>query len=143
MSKQLKLSGFFKCNKSASVSDLSEASSSHDQPLLPSTSEPDLLEASMRKDNSEKEAGKAIDENIVEESHFHDIGRAVYYGRGGLDDEEKLQFLTNAFKPTREYKLPSVKDSSGKIRGLRHEHLDEPEFEWISFSSIYNGLFCR
>ena len=56
-----------------------------------------------------------------------------------LSDSEKMGLLKNHWTPPRDYKFP--KETKGHDRYYSHKHLDE--YEWLVFSVVSTGYFCK
>lgn len=73
----------------------------------------------------------------------YDIGQAVDRSNV-LTDFEKYNYITNTWVPEKSYLLPfSEHNKNGRIvkRYLARDHLEK--YEWIAFSHIKRGLFCK
>ena len=72
-------------------------------------------------------------------AHVNDLG--LYIGPDvKLDDNKKLELLTNAWKPSRSYAFPKS-DEYGKNRSFAYTWLEK--FPWLAYSFHLNGTLCR
>ena len=69
-------------------------------------------------------------------NNWPDLGRYSTDYLCSLTDERKYWLLTNAFRPTSEFKFPSKKEY-GKTRSFQHPWLRE--YPWLAYSRIFDG----
>ncbi|VVC42990.1 Hypothetical protein CINCED_3A001510, partial [Cinara cedri] len=58
-----------------------------------------------------------------------------------LTDANKKLVLTNLWVPDDFYKFPLLEKN--KKRGLRFQHKWLKEFNWLAYSNVKNGTFCK
>ncbi|KAG7155622.1 52 kDa repressor of the inhibitor of the protein kinase-like 6 [Homarus americanus] len=63
----------------------------------------------------------------------------VRYTRRDLTDDDKLNLLTNYFRPDYSYKFPPRLEF-GKQQHFQYRWL--PEYQWLAYSEATNGSFC-
>eukprot|EP00102_Acyrthosiphon_pisum_P022512 XP_016659722.1 PREDICTED: uncharacterized protein LOC100575311 [Acyrthosiphon pisum] len=66
---------------------------------------------------------------------------ALFVKQALLTDEEKYLVLSNVWVPNANYKFP-VKEKN-KSRGLKFQHKWLIEFNWLAYSEIKGGAFCK
>ncbi|XP_060870536.1 uncharacterized protein LOC132944973 [Metopolophium dirhodum] len=97
------------------------------------------LESFSEASNSRLQQDDFICENNQTLGNANDIGYFVECL--SLTDADKKLVLTNLWVPDVEYKFPLL--AKNEKRGLRFQHKWLKEFNWLAYSNVKNGTFCK
>ncbi|XP_050062925.1 52 kDa repressor of the inhibitor of the protein kinase-like [Aphis gossypii] len=75
----------------------------------------------------------------IQQYHKNDVGLLVQ--RNSISDEDKHLILTNVWVPPSNYKFPI--SEKNKKRGLRFQYKWLTEYNWLSYSELKDGAFCK
>ncbi|KAF0706982.1 52 kDa repressor of the inhibitor of the protein kinase-like isoform X1, partial [Aphis craccivora] len=75
----------------------------------------------------------------IQQYHKNDVG--LFIQRNSISDEDKHLILTNVWVPPSNYKFPI--SEKNKKRGLRFQYKWLTEYNWLSYSELKNGAFCK
>ncbi|KAK3916669.1 52 kDa repressor of the inhibitor of the protein kinase, partial [Frankliniella fusca] len=90
--------------------------------------------------------GASVTPDTVRWASSYDVGFYRRKTAKELDDYTLQQLLENPWVPPSNYKFPfstHMKQGKEERRFLTHRHLDKNTHEWLTFSDMDQGLYCK